>query len=84
MQQACCRLSCRRLLGRPDQFGGQALKLKKLTHLIFCFGHLKGNRLILELLQIARRSKMVDSKQEPELKVLLSLGGWADVSVRMF
>lgn len=50
----------------------------KVTHIIFSFGHLKGN-----LLDIANANdtvtiqKMVELKSKhPSLKVLLSLGGW--------
>ena len=49
-----------------------------MTHIIYCFGHLQGNRLHLKgakdtlLIQ-----KMVAMKtKNPTLKVLLSLGGW--------
>ncbi len=51
---------------------------KEITHIIYCFGHLQGNKLHLSrqrdtlLIQ-----KMVAMKNEnKELKVLLSLGGW--------
>jgi chitinase len=48
------------------------------THLIYCFGHLQGNRLQLgkekDTLLI---QKMVGLKKvNPQLKVLVSLGGW--------
>lgn len=64
-------------------FAGSAAQLdsfdvQKITHIIYCFGHLKGNRFTLAkpgdslLIQ-----KMVSlKKQNPSLKVLLSLGGW--------
>ena len=49
-----------------------------MTHIIYCFGHLEGNRLKIKgakdtlLIQ-----KMVGMKKgNPALKVLLSLGGW--------
>ena len=51
---------------------------KLLTHIIYCFGHLDGNRLKIKsdrdtlIIQ-----KMVSLKaQNPGLKVLISLGGW--------
>lgn len=50
----------------------------KLTHLIYSFCHLKGNRLSVDnaydSLQV---KKMVSMKEKyPHLKVILSLGGW--------
>lgn len=49
-----------------------------LTHLIFSFGHLKGNRLhIHNAGDTACIRKMVSLKaKNPQLKVILSLGGW--------
>ncbi len=51
----------------------------QLTHIIFCFGHLKGNRLSIGSAQdSATIQNMVQRKAtNPELKVLLSLGGWS-------
>jgi chitinase len=50
----------------------------KLTHLIYCFGGLKGNR--FQLRSSADSTiirKMVElKKQQPALKIMLSLGGW--------
>jgi chitinase len=50
----------------------------KLTHLIFCFGHLDGARLkIDDASDTALIQKMVSLKMKhPQLKVILSLGGW--------
>lgn len=65
-------------------FAGSAAQLdsfdvQKITHIIYCFGHLDGNRFKLgkpgDTLII---QKMVSLKsQNPQLKVLVSLGGWA-------
>jgi chitinase len=50
----------------------------KLTHIIFSFGHLKGNHLSINNAgDTATIRKMVLLKRKyPELKVILSLGGW--------
>jgi chitinase len=49
-----------------------------LTHLIFCFGHLKGNRLSIGNATDSAtiRSMVLQKRKNPELKVMLSLGGW--------
>ncbi|HEX5024930.1 MAG TPA: glycosyl hydrolase family 18 protein [Agriterribacter sp.] len=62
--------------GRPDRLDSFAIE--KLTHLIFCFGHLKGNRLhIGSARDTAAIQKMVALKsRNPNLKIILSLGGW--------
>lgn len=53
-------------------------QLDKITHIIYCFSHLKGNQLDVGGAQsIATIKKLVSlKKQHPQLKVLLSLGGW--------
>lgn len=49
-----------------------------MTHIIYCFGHLKGNKLHIgkqrDTLLIQKMVAM--KKKNPALKVLLSLGGW--------
>lgn len=62
--------------GNPNRLDSFAVE--KLTHLIFCFGHLKGNRLhIGSARDSAAIRKMVGLKsRNPGLKIILSLGGW--------
>jgi len=52
--------------------------VEKLTHIIFSFSHLKANRLnINDAIDSATIQKMVSlKKRNPDLKVILSLGGW--------
>jgi len=55
-----------------------SFETNKLTHLIYCFGVLKGNRFHLRSSKdsVIIRSMVALKKQQPELKVMLSLGGW--------
>ena len=55
-----------------------SFQTEQLTHLIFCFSHLEGNRLrIGSAADSATIKKMVELKHKnKELKVMLSLGGW--------
>ena len=55
-----------------------SIDVKKITHLIFCFGHLDGQRYkVGNAKDSALISKMVSLKSKnPKLKVILSLGGW--------
>lgn len=55
-----------------------SFSVEKLTHIIFSFCHLKGNRLnITDAIDSATIQKMVSfKKRNPDLKVILSLGGW--------
>lgn len=52
--------------------------IEKLTHIIFSFCHLKGNRLnVDDAIDSATIKKMVSLKsRNASLKVILSLGGW--------
>lgn len=55
-----------------------SFETNKLSHLIFCFCNLQGNRLhINSAIDTATIQRMVQSKKgNPKLKVMLSLGGW--------
>ncbi len=62
--------------GPPERL--DSFPVGKLTHLIFSFGHLEGNRLhIANATDTACIKKMVGFKRKyPGLKIILSLGGW--------
>jgi chitinase len=50
--------------------------VNQMTHIIFCFGQLEGNRFKLSKADSATIQKMVSlKKKNPRLKVILSLGG---------
>ncbi len=55
-----------------------SFEIGKLTHIIFSFCHLKGNRLNVDrAMDTALIQRMVALKSSyPRLKVILSLGGW--------
>ena len=51
---------------------------REYSHIIYCFGHLKGDRLHLRGARdtLLIRKMVAMKKVNPKLKVLLSLGGW--------
>src|SRR6476661_258700 len=58
--------------------GLDSVDANQMTDIIFCFGRLEGNKFKLRRAQDTLTiRKMVSMKaQNPDLKVLLSLGGW--------
>ena len=78
----CCQAQ-RKSFSVIGYYAGPAARLDsfpigKLTHIIFSFGHLKGNSLsIANAGDSLCIMKMVSFKEKyPRLKVILSLGGW--------
>jgi len=55
-----------------------SFEVQKLTHIIFSFCHLKGNRLSVDNARdTSTIQKLVSLKEKyPQLKIMLSLGGW--------
>jgi len=62
--------------GRPTTI--DSFDVTQLTHIIFSFGHLKGNRLNINNARdtMTIQNLVAQKKRNPELKVMLSLGGW--------
>lgn len=62
--------------GKPQEL--ESVDVQKITHLIYCFGHLKEGKFhIGNASDSALIHRMVAMKEKkPSLKVLLSLGGW--------
>src|SRR5689334_21967799 len=62
--------------GGPSQ--ADSFEVKKLTHIIFSFCHLQGNRLnVNNIRDTVTILRLVDMKKvNPDMKVILSVGGW--------
>ncbi|MBT1701735.1 glycoside hydrolase family 18 protein [Chryseosolibacter indicus] len=63
-------------MGNPEKV--DSLAADKLTHIIFSFCHLKGNKLTVDNRRDSTTlQKLVALKQKhPRLKIIVSLGGW--------
>ncbi|MBS1575654.1 MAG: glycoside hydrolase family 18 protein [Bacteroidetes bacterium] len=55
-----------------------SFNVKQITHIIFSFGHLKGNRLYISNARdtLTIQNLVAQKTKNPDLKVMLSLGGW--------
>ena len=62
--------------GRPTEI--DSFQIEKLTHIIFSFCHLKGNRLNVNNARdtLTIQNMVALKRRNPDLKVMLSLGGW--------
>lgn len=57
--------------------GLEEYRIEQLTHLIWCFGHVRNDSMVIAEAQVPVIERMVALKQRnPRMKVLLSLGGW--------
>ena len=89
LSSSCIQKSTRQNEKKQDNFrviafcmsdGGEIEKyeIDKLTHLIFCFAQLKGNKIsLINSGDEERLKRFVALKAKyPKLKVLVSFGGW--------
>ena len=62
--------------GGPDQV--DSLPAEKLTHIIFSFCHLRGNKLAVDNItdSLTIRKLVALKKRNANLRIILSLGGW--------
>ncbi|HEX3024140.1 MAG TPA: glycosyl hydrolase family 18 protein [Chitinophagaceae bacterium] len=62
--------------GRPSMI--DSFSVNKLTHLCFSFTHLKGNKIAVTNLRdsIAIKNCVAAKRKNPNLKVIISMGGW--------
>ncbi|MEO8589677.1 MAG: glycosyl hydrolase family 18 protein [Flavobacteriales bacterium] len=61
--------------------GLEEYRIEQLTHLIWCFGHLQGDSMMVAPEQGAIIGRMMALKERnPGMKVLMSLGGWGGCS----